>query len=198
MKSVRIGVLAAVVAGIVMVVPSSSLAAGGGIATATSSGSGASGSVIDLGSVLTLGQSNTSTTGGPSVQTLTLLNLKLLGKDAANHDTGDLAAVGALVQSLDTALCRKGTTGKNFCLALLSSSDSSSGGASSASYQTLALSLGSLHVRLLGSAASSTATTVGGVPVCQNGAVGYVLSTDPVVPGTSALNIQNESVTNHC
>jgi hypothetical protein len=201
LKFARICALTAALAGMA-VFASTSLAAGGGIATASSSPTGASGAVLDLAGLLTLGKSNTSTTSGPSVQTLTLLNTNLLGKDAANHDTGALAAVGALVQSLDTALCKHGTTGNSFCLAVLSSSDSSkttaSGTASSASYQTLALSLASLHVRLLGSSASSVKTSVAGVPVCQNGAVGYVLSTDPVVPGTQGLNIQNESVTNHC
>jgi hypothetical protein len=200
LKSVRISALTVALASVAMMLPASSSAAG--LMTATSSPTGASGTVLDLGSVLTLGQSNTSKTAGPSVTVLRLLNMNLLSKDAHNHNTGALAAVGNLLDAINRGLCKNGTTASGFCLALLSSSDAmtttASGSAQSASYQTVALTLANLHIRLLGSSASSVFASLGGVPLCQNGGLAYILSTDPIVPGTTGLNIQNESVTTKC
>jgi hypothetical protein len=194
------------VAGAAMIAPAASLAAGSVIGTASATPTSASATALDLGALLTLGKSDSSTTGGQSVTVLKVAGINLLSKDSADKNTGTLAAVGGLLDGIDHATCRQGTAANGFCLLLLGSNDASNAtsgsgvttATSNASYDTLALTLSKYHIRVLGSAASSITATVGGAKACQNAALGYLINTDGIIPSTVNGNVENTAIDVKC
>jgi hypothetical protein len=185
LKFVRAGTLALVIAGAALIAPGSSLAAGGGIDTVGATPTAATASPLQLNGVLVLNKSDASTSGA-NVTVLQVAGLNLLSKNGAGVNQGMLAFAGTLLDTLNKALCAKGTEASGFCLALLFTNTKSGPVNHGASGATAAITLGSIHLRLLGSEASSTAIGT----VCGTTGLAYVLNMSNV-PAAPGINIQN-------
>jgi hypothetical protein len=171
-------------------VPGSALAGGiGGIIdnAATTPGA-ASASPLALNGLLVLNKSSTLA-GGGQVTVLKVAGLNLLSKSGENVNTGALAAAGTLLDTLNHALCGKGALAPGFCLALLFSNTSDTSTSNNASAAAAAVTLGSLHLRLLGSETS----TVDVSGQCKSTSLSYVASVSGVVavPANVLGGLQN-------
>jgi hypothetical protein len=195
----RAWITAAVIGTAALCAPAAASAAGG-LADATATPGTASGAAIDLPGVLTLNKS-TATSNGSNVQQVTLLGVNVLGKQAGQN-TGALAPVGGVVDTLNGALCKSGPSATAPCLVVLYSNQTDKTQTipgigtqqnHAASATTLALSGGGVGLSVLGSqAASNQQTPTGGTSTCTNLSRGYILvATAPGLPNDGVKGLDN-------
>ena len=186
MKVLRASVLTLAIAGAALLTPASSLAAGvTGIDTAGTTPTSGTAAPVDLGTLLVLNKSDT-TTNGAKETILEVAGLDLLSKSGNGINGGALAVAGTILDTLNKALCKNGQEASGFCLGLLFSNTTSNATTNNASGSTLALTLGKYHLRLLGSEASTTHTSSG----CVSTSLGYLANWEnvTVLPGSALEN----------
>ena len=205
MKSLRIALpLAALVA---LALPASSF--GAGLLQSSASPGSASGSPADLTGLLTLGQSS-STSDSSGTNVLSVAGTDLLSKNDDGTNSGALAPVGDVVDSLNGALCPDGPVDEDgVCIVALysnassteTSDDTGTQDTHNSSYTTLGVTAGDQGVYVLGSAASSTEQVpTGGEGECTDLAGSYILTTKDSVPGVpdDALSENSTSLGQPC
>jgi hypothetical protein len=188
LKFVRNGSLALAIAGAAMIAPSAAMAAGSPIDTSGSTPTASSAATLNLPGVLVLNKSDT-TTAGAQETVLEVAGLNLLSKNGAGVNQGALAIAGTLVDTLNHALCPKGTEAAGACIALLFTNTTTTATTNNASGSAVALTLGKAHIRLLGSEASTTATPAG----CVSTGIAFLANFENVVAIPSTL-LQNGTI----
>jgi hypothetical protein len=177
----RTGTLAALLAGAALILPGSALGASlGPIETAAATTNSSSAANVDSPGLLVLNKSQTTSLGS-HVTVLQVAGLDVLSKSGAVN-TGVLALAGGLVDAVNAALCPDTNAPSGFCVALLFSRNVNAVvpplTSQNASAATATVILGTLHLRVLGSEASTSNTHT--FPLCGSIGHSYILNTDAV------------------
>jgi hypothetical protein len=190
LRFVRTCAIALAFAGAALITPAASLAAStGGIDNAGTTPGSATASPLALQGVLVLNQSETTTAGNQET-ILQVAGLNLLSKSGNGVNGGALAIAGTILDTLNHALCPKGTEAAGACIGLLFSNTTHTGMTNNASSATVALTLGKAHLRLLGSEASTTQTSSG---QCVSTSLGYIANWENVT-ALPASALENGSI----
>jgi hypothetical protein len=179
--------------------------ASAGLLDSTSSAGKTSASPLNLAPLLTLNKADSSSTDS-HVTVLNVGGVDLLAKstapDGTTQNTGALAPVGGVVDSLNQGLCPAGPAATGNCIVVLYNGKTDvdrsdalgSDNTHNSSAATLGINLGDTGLFLLGSqTASEQKTPTGGTSTCNNTSRSYILVTKSQLLPTNVNGLDKTS-----